>query len=299
MRPENLMLEIFSSWASLASHFIGECYDEAKEFLNKNYKGIDPYVRGVQAQLFTDCHLTSESALILVKSGKEWDADILVRAVLEGTIKYAFLMLGTPEEVRKKTHEYWEVLPNYESIRRHEKAKAMLANTETPDSIHLRPFKDLILTDEQIEKLRNGSNRAERTALDRKWSFNEIAVHFHKSGNPELKDFINLAHGYTISSHLLHKDGTGVSMVSERYQRSEENQNALILSHSAKIVSNICSFSILRSARLLKYCGILTSNLSEIRARYDDLLFKELEKAYKHFHDTEYNPLLENPRQIT
>ena len=281
------MERILSTWSGLASHFVGECFDIAKPYLDERNALIDPYVRFVNAQLFIDCHLSSESALILVEAGKEWDGDIITRSVMEGTIKYVFLVLGEPEEVGRKAYEYWELLPDYTSIKRSDRARKFLNAVDNPDSPQWLPFKKLLLTDEVIEDRRNGSNRKERKQLEQKWSFSEIVKGFAVTDSKGLGYLVHLAHGYGMSSHLIHKDGDGVGMVWERYGRSEEDQTAVKLGHSARVVSDICTFAMLRLHHLLKFCGQDPRKIGEVEADYK-LLFDELRKAGMQFTETEY-----------
>jgi hypothetical protein len=103
-------------WAQTASELIGECYDYARPFIDKDYDGLDPFVRFVVAQLFIDCHLSSESALILVGAGKEWDADILNRAVMEGSYKLLYMLIGDASDLARKANEYWNILPKLASV---------------------------------------------------------------------------------------------------------------------------------------------------------------------------------------
>lgn len=44
--------------------------------------------------LFTTLHSTSESILIILLHGGIFDADILLRCVMEGIVKYCYLMNG-------------------------------------------------------------------------------------------------------------------------------------------------------------------------------------------------------------
>ena len=281
------MEQILKTWAGLASHFIGECFDVAKPFLDQHYDGIDPYIRFVNSQLFIDCHLSSESSLILVQSGKELDADIINRSVMEGTIKYVFLMTGESDEVKEKAMEYWELLPNYASIKHSDRARNFLDVVENPDSPEWLPFKRLLLTDDEITNIKNCSNRIERKQLEQKWSFTGITRSFITSNSEGLMLLAHLAHGYGMSSHLIHKDGDGVGMVWERYGRSEEQQFAVKLGHSSRIVSDICAFSKLRLYNLLKFCGQDPNIIQDIEDNYQ-ILFNELEKAGKHFTKVEY-----------
>lgn len=281
------MERVLGTWARLSSHFIGECFDVAKPYLDQQYQDMDPYVRFVSAQLFIDCHLSSESSLILVREAKEWDADIINRSVMEGTIKYVFIMSGEESDVRQKAFEYWELLPNFSAIRHHDRALAFLNEVANPDDPEWMPFKKLLLTQKEIDSLRDGTNKKDRSVLEQKWSFSEITKNFTQSESGGLRLLSHLAHGYGMSSHLIHKDGDGVGMVWERYGRNEREQSAVKLGHCSRIVSDICSFSKLRLFQLLRFCGQKTDIIQEIEKRYD-LLFDELSKASKNFTEVEY-----------
>lgn len=281
------MERILSTWAGLASHFIGECFDVAKPYLDKDFVEIDPYVRFVSSQLFIDCHLSSESSILLVQAAKEWDADIINRSVTEGTIKYVFMMSGDESETKQKAYEFWDQLPSYASIRHHDRALSFLTLVDNPDAPEWLPLKALLLSQVDIDSIRGGSNKKERNLLDQKWSFSEMTKSFAQSDSPGLKHLSHLAHGYGMSSHLIHKDGDGVGMVWERYGRSEKDQYAVKLGHCSRIISDICSFAKLRLFQLLKFCKKDTSVVRDIELRYS-LLFNELEKAGKHFTEVEY-----------
>jgi len=279
--------EIFSTWAGLSSHFTGECYDLATPFLDQNYQEIDPYVRFVSAQLFIDCHLSSESSLLLIKSGKEWDADIINRSVMEGTVKFVYLLFGSNERVKEKAIEYWEILPAYSSIKHHERLKSFLSTIDKPDAEEWIPFKKLLLSEADIENLRNGTNRKDRKYLEQQWSLFGMTTYLLKNDPDRLGLLSHLAHNYGMSSHLLHKDGDGVGMVWERYRRTKEDQIAVKLGHSARVVSDICSFSKLRLLQLLRFCNQNTEVISNLESKYT-MLFKELKKAGDNFVKHEY-----------
>lgn len=276
-----------ATWAGAASHLIGECFDAAKPFIEPECKALDPYVRFVSAQLFIDCHLTSESVLILVREAKDWDADLVARAVLEGTVKFVYMLLGAPDDRQKKAFEFWELMPDLQEGQRSERASRILADVPDPDSPNWRPFKDLVLSNEKIEILRHGLNKTQRQVLMQRWSFAGIAKHFTESDDSGLKLLANLAHGYGMSSHLLHKDGVGVGMVWERYQRDPARQEAVALGHAARVVSDVCAFSKLRLLQLIKSCASQVDCIRQIEDRYA-WLEAELQKAGQHFTNVEY-----------
>jgi hypothetical protein len=279
--------KILGSWAALASHFIGECFDYSRPFIEVNSDCWDPQVRFVSTQLYIDCHLTSESVLILINAIKEWDADLICRSVIEGTIKYVYMLTGRNEEKLIKAREYWCILPSFSSIKRSERLKRFFEVVSNPESSEWRAYRELILNDVEVESIRKGYTRVERQEMEERWSFAGITKQLSQSEDPVLRETTILAHGYGMSSHLLHKDGVGVSIVRDRMGRELEHEEAIKLAHAARIVSDICFFSELRLRYLLKIHGENTNFLNELRGKYS-LLFEQTRNALKSFNKSEY-----------
>lgn len=278
-----------AAWTSHASHLIGECFDAAKPMLEEGYAGLPPLARFVCAQLFIDCNLSSESALLLIRAEKEWDADLIARSVMEGSFKFTYMLQGEPEEIEEKANEFWHVLPLFYAIRHGENVKKMFQHLPDPNAPDWQPFQDLRMSDEEVAAIRARYSRSERQALEEKWSFVGLCRSFAASDNPGLKAFAGLSHGYTMSSHLLHKDADGIGMVWERYRRSPERQLAVRMGHSARVVSDVCSFAKLRLFSLLKACGGSQDALRAIESRYHHL-DGELTAAIARFNQVEYGP---------
>jgi hypothetical protein len=281
------MIELVSTWTCGASQFIGECFDGARPFIDQNYDGLDPYLRFVSAQLFIDCQLTSESVLILVREGKEWDADLVNRSLMEGSIKYVYMLLGDAPEMVRKAREYWEILPRFAAIRRSDRVKRFIREIPGAGSLQWRPFHDLVLSDQEVEVARQGMNRKQRAALEETWSFFGITRQFLATGDEALGLLVHLAHGYGTSSHLIHKDGDGVAMVWERYRRESADRTSVRLAHAARVVSDVCAFAKIRLLRLLVACHADTASVHEVEERYRWLTC-ELDRAYVQFSKTEY-----------
>jgi len=281
---------IFRSWSGLASHFIGDCFDLAKRFIDNEYSGLNPLVRFVAAQLYIDCHLSSESILLLIRDQKEWDADLLARSVMEGSLKFTYMLQGTVADVERKADEYWNILPQFSAIKHSERAKRFLEEIPDPGNPNWEPFRELIMDESEISEIRSKYSRQERQALEEAWSFTGICRTFANSDESGLKLFAHLAHGYGMSSHLLHKDADGVGMVWDRYGRDPERQAAAKLGHSARIVSDVCTFAQLRLLSLLQVCQQPTDALRAIEERYTVPLFDELTKAGTKFTNVEYGP---------
>ncbi len=282
------MEPIFQSWAGLASNFIGECFDQAKPYIDDEFTGIDALVRFVSAQLYIDCHLSSESALILILNQKEWDADLITRSVLEGSIKLVYMLHGNAEQKLRKAHEFWDILPLFSSIRHSERLQRLLGALKDPEDPQWIPYHDLLLSENEVSEIRANYSAKERKKLEEDWSFAGISRWFASSPEPGLNNLAHLAHGYGMSSHLLHKDADGVGMVWERYGRDPEAQSAVKLGHSARVVSDICSFAELRLFSVLRASGQPTEPMSDIKQKYRPILFDELTKASLHFTRVEY-----------
>jgi hypothetical protein len=78
-----------------------------------------------------------------------------------------------------------------------------------------------------------------------------------------------LLHGYSNSSHTLHADCTGVSVVIERIHRQEDQRDAVELAHAARILSDITSLSYLRLYVGYRFFKIDQNLLSEYRNRIE------------------------------
>jgi len=274
-------------WAVEASQLIGELFDMARPCLEGVEGGLEEPVRFISSQLFIDCHLSSESVLILVSNLKEWDADLINRAVIEGTVKYVYLMDGVAEDRKRKAHEYWNLMPDFMSIKRSERAKAFLQEVGDPDSVEWLPFKELVISETEVDARRHGTNRQQRTSLEQEWSFFGIVQRYSQSDQLDLRFLKHLAHGYGMSSHLIHKDGDGVGMVWERYRRDPKRHAAVKSGHLSRLVSDVCAIAKFRTARLFHACKLDVAPIRVLESRYRSL-DESLKEADSHFSQTEY-----------
>lgn len=107
---------------------VGKYIVQADEYLKSLLFKISPLYRkehgdnqDVTVPLFTTLHSTSESILILLLNQSIFDADVLLRTVMEGTIKYCYLMTGTVDEKKEKYIEYKIKLADIAKISDHKK----------------------------------------------------------------------------------------------------------------------------------------------------------------------------------
>jgi hypothetical protein len=112
-----------------------------------------------------------KDTLLLTRHGRVWDADMLVRSVLEGTAKYAFLCTKDVVEQAARTTEYWHILPECDRLKRHERVaqfRAMIGELG-PSGAAVR---ELLVTEEEAVRIKIQYPRRDRQSLAQKWSFN-------------------------------------------------------------------------------------------------------------------------------
>src|SRR5437016_5660870 len=62
-------------------------------------------------QLHLRATSTSETAIFITTHLKLWDAEILLRSVMEATLKFVFICVGEGEELARRVDEFLHVLP--------------------------------------------------------------------------------------------------------------------------------------------------------------------------------------------
>ena len=217
----------------------------------------------------------------------------LVAPSWKGPLKFVHMLTGGEDESRRKVHEYWEILPQFSSIRHSMRAGMYVTEPEAPFN-HMPAFKDLVLDESDVESIRQAWPKAKRKQIEEAWSIAGILREFGKSEHDGLRKLVHMAHAYGMSSHLLHKDADGVGMVWERSRRTSDRQVAVTLGHSARVVSDMCQFAKWRLLFLLKVCGEDTNRISIIEDEYS-VLFEELQKADSHFIGPSIKKLRETP----
>lgn len=256
---------------SKCSLALGEGFDNCKRILISKKDEASRHFFLLRT-LLDSCHLTSESVLILIGNNKIWDADILTRAVFEGTIKFVFLSYGSPEEVNQKITEYYEILPQIARLKRHHRLSILLEAQENPQADEWKPFRDLLLSKVEREAIASRYPRKMRQCLEEKWSFHRLLRALDDSNIQELRYSSHLFYNYGMSSHILHQDADGVGMILDRNNRSEERKNAVELAHASRILNDMMSMNLMRHVMSLRFVENPIRPSLEIYEKYNDLI---------------------------
>lgn len=140
---------------------VGQYIVQADKYLKSLLFKISPLYRkehgdnqDVTVPLFTTLHSTSESIMILLLNQNIFDADVLLRTVMEGTIKYYYLMTGTDAEKKEKCIEYKIKLADIAKISDHKKATEAVDILREFSNNSIKPFECDILSDEKLSELK-------------------------------------------------------------------------------------------------------------------------------------------------
>ena len=114
--------------------------------------GREPDLQRSLSLVGDSCHLTSQSVITLIAEGALWDAEILVRTVCEGTMKFAYLCTGNADERSAQGRGVHRDLSCISDLRTHRRAKMLLSFAPAPESPEWAPIKALILPEEHFRE---------------------------------------------------------------------------------------------------------------------------------------------------
>lgn len=274
---------ILMDLAARASHVLREYFTSISKYFDKE-SDIPIFERYVLKQIPISCHTTSESILILLANNRLWDNEMLIRSVLEGTLKFLYLTVGSDEEREKKIDEYWNLLPNINKIKRSSRAEEIYKYL--PDNIaqknDMKFIGRVILTEEEIQELREKYPRKYRKELEHRWSYSEIIKELSKQDKH--KAFSGMFHGYGIGSHLIHQDADAINYLIDHNQRIPERRIAKELAHGCRLISDVMTFSVLR---LYAYKALFKETIGNIYLESHIILSQDMDKYHKSFQEIE------------
>jgi hypothetical protein len=169
--------------------------------------------------LSTECLGRSQTVFYLVLGLRLWDAEILGRALFEGTVKFVYI-LESSSNMKERLIEFSEVLPAISKLRWHGKAEEALAALGDDGSLGKQPYRDMILSPEELAEIRQKYPREERRRVEGRWGFTELVTSISRPGGAFGPVGRSSLHRYMVSSHLTHMTYEGVDMPLERDHRS-------------------------------------------------------------------------------
>lgn len=229
---------------------------------------------------------SSESALLLCAYGQLWDAEVIVRSVLEGTLKFAYL-LQSRDAFTDRHSEYAEHLFELGLLKDHQKAADLLATASDPKTRDWQPIRDRLLPDKERERLRQSFAPAARRDLERRWGFTGLVSELDRSGDPLFKNVGATAFAYAMASHIQHVDAIGSSMPLDRDLRAAPRRETVQLAHLARLASDPLRFMFLRLAVGYRFVGADPAPLNGVKEAIDSEVAKSQE-TYREWMTVEY-----------
>ncbi len=277
----DLVQETLMKLARQASLILYDYYVLTSNYFNKDLD-ISENHRYILKQLPISCQSTSESSLVLIASVRLWDNEMLLRSIMEGTIKFVYLTLGTTEERESKINEFWEILPAISEIKRTKRAKTLIDSLPEQLNSHMGFIKDIILDDEIIGELEKKYPRKFRKELEQRWSYSEIVKKL--SQHPLYGNLNGMFHSYGIGSQLIHQDADAINLLIDHNCRETDRREAKELAHGCRQISDIITFA---AMRYFAYSKLYNENIEKLFLESFDALNNEMEVFHQLFRDIE------------
>lgn len=219
------------------------------ESLSPLYKDGFALGQDVTVPLFMVLHSYSESVLILLQNGAIFEADILLRCIMEGTVKYCYLMNGDEKERIEKYCEYKNIMSDIDRLNDHRKAQDAIRILKRFSTNNTKPFEAMILSEEKADEI-NKYSRKYKNELKKKWSYQSL-LNTLANTRVEYEAQLGSLSTYALTSHYCHLDYIGLSDNLNRIILSKNNGSIISdYIHSLRIIHNILSFY---AFRVLEY----------------------------------------------
>lgn len=228
--------------------------------------------RRAMIMLSTACLNSTESVLYLVRGLRLWDAERVMRAVVEGTVKFGYL-LENENVFLAHAIEYVDVLPEISKLKWHSKAQeAIKALGKNIGNTDLRVYRELLLSNEEIVAIREVYPRDMRRDIERRWGFTALLDEVTAPGGvfgPAGRVFL---HGYSMASHLHHMSLEGAELPFERDRRPNERREAIEMAHAAKLVSDCYELTWLRIVTIARFFKLPSDSLCAMKEKHKSFL---------------------------
>ncbi len=243
---------------------------EADIFIKQLFFTISPLykeefaeTKKVTIPLFVALHSSSESILVLLQNQAVFDADILLRCIMEGTMKYCYLMTGTKDEQSSKCKEYRVVLHEMERLADHKKATEAVRILRSFSQNNTGPFETMLMSDEEESLLSRKYPSSKRNEYSRKWSYQFLLKELAKN-HVEYEAQLGTILTYANTSHYCHFDWTCISSRNEQIMSSVNRENEFYdYVHGLRILSNVLSMYLFRVMEFMRGNNYGTKELGE------------------------------------
>lgn len=225
----------------------------------------------------------SQTVVLLIQGGRLWDAEIIMRPIMEATIRILFVCYSDESERPQRIGEFWESFSEINDLKRSDRAKMLVQRFGSirANDIGIKP---LILEEEKEKELRDKWPKRLRQALEQKWSFSEVIFFLESNmGKKKSGAFIrSTLHSYAMSSHLIHADESALSLLWDRNHRPDDEREKLEVAHACRLLSDSISYLFLVWNAVLGVFGLDEAELNAVYGQAQ-LLFKQFDAKGEEF----------------
>ena len=191
----------------------------------------------------------SNALIELVKVNALWDAQILVRPIIESCVKVCFLCFSPEEKRSALCLEYEEALGLINTLKLHDKALKTLGANE---GIRHPTLEALLLSEDKLKELREKIPKEVRKDIESRWGFTRMVVALDQSFKEhfQISPFSSLLHTYGLSSHLIHADETGLGTIRSRGRLEEPRLSEITASHQIALLDAMAGASMMAAISL-------------------------------------------------
>jgi hypothetical protein len=252
-------------------------FDIAKEHYER-VKPIFPIVLFILQRI--------ESVVELTCSFRIWDAEIILRSVMETFVKLMYISTASEDAQTQLLDEFWNGLSEINAIKMSEQAKRNLEIFKNSEP-HRIAWSPLVLSDEREAELREKWPKKKRLEVEKRWSFTEITNYISaKYQGVPWGNLTAMGYGYRMCSHVTHGDETGILIIEERNSRPDEERDKAYRGHYLRLFSDCLTFTINTAVMTMLFLGLekeITSfvgimkkidSISDLEAKYKGKVFE-------------------------
>lgn len=268
-----------------ARAFIKDCKYVSRGYMLPDKTIIPAGLLTCIGQLMFSINMTTDSLVLLTELKQVWDATILLRSVLDGSVRVCYLLSAkTRQDEDMCLHEFCNLLPRAELGGIEQPVSGMIKSPfyKGTDG-DLDPVLDPIKTIVDQMKPHDGEGKQMRE-LKTRWDFFHLSKKLCKNGaNLTWKDFAPLfEYRYAMSNQLVHKTDTGCGQILERCRRDPLYRSISDLAHSSTLLVSACFSTYVRMATLLKRENADVTVFGPVFLEYEDFFngAQEIEAAF-------------------
>mgnify|MGYP001098866733 FL=1 len=245
---------------ALISNLMVDAFEDYLMYIrNVNFDKLDTNIGITVKQINTVCTQHSQAILHLILEDYLWETEGLLRTVMEGSIKLAYIACE-PDQIENKMFEFSRILPYINGTKRNKRIENILNIADLSEKIRDADIYKKIL-DCELPAIDENINRKNRNAIKRKWDFIAMIETIQNSGIKELVNTTVLSYPYGMMSNIVHMDYDGLNYIFERYSRDEIERDKV---NSLQICRQYSDIYGLTLARTISICLIYNTDYSEL-----------------------------------